>query len=159
MRKLIAGSLSTLLVAGSSPMPAFAAGGSPATPIKHVVVIFQENVSFDHYFGTYPVAQNPSGETTFQVRSGTPTINNLLSAGLLTNNPNSVNPFLLSPADAVTCDQDHDYGDEQKAFDAGLMDKFPESVGTGGPGCNDVGMGTGVGMGHLEGNTVTGMWN
>ena len=25
-----------------------------ATPIKHVVVIFDENVSFDHYFGTYP---------------------------------------------------------------------------------------------------------
>ena len=24
------------------------------TPIKHLVVIFQENVSFDHYFGTYP---------------------------------------------------------------------------------------------------------
>ena len=23
------------------------------TPIKHLVVIFQENVSFDHYFGTY----------------------------------------------------------------------------------------------------------
>ena len=28
---------------------------SPTTsPIKHLVVIFQENVSFDHYFGTYP---------------------------------------------------------------------------------------------------------
>ncbi len=26
----------------------------PATPIQHLVVIFQENVSFDHYFGTYP---------------------------------------------------------------------------------------------------------
>ena len=25
-----------------------------ATPIKHVVVIFDENVSFDHYFATYP---------------------------------------------------------------------------------------------------------
>jgi len=25
--------------------------------IKHVVVIFQENVSFDHYFGTYPHAK------------------------------------------------------------------------------------------------------
>ena len=25
-----------------------------ATPIKHLVVIFQENVSFDHYFATYP---------------------------------------------------------------------------------------------------------
>jgi hypothetical protein len=34
----------------------------PATPIKHVVVIFQENVSFDHYFGTYPVAANTSGQ-------------------------------------------------------------------------------------------------
>ncbi|MGN6628618.1 MAG: alkaline phosphatase family protein, partial [Candidatus Nitrosocosmicus sp.] len=28
------------------------------TPIKHLVVIFQENVSFDHYFGTYPYAAN-----------------------------------------------------------------------------------------------------
>jgi len=31
------------------------------TPIKHVVVIFDENVSFDHYFGTYPNATNPAG--------------------------------------------------------------------------------------------------
>jgi phospholipase C len=29
-------------------------GGATSTPIKHLVVIFQENVSFDHYFGTYP---------------------------------------------------------------------------------------------------------
>ena len=31
------------------------AGQAPqntVTPIQHVVVIFQENVSFDHYFGT-----------------------------------------------------------------------------------------------------------
>jgi phospholipase C len=129
------------------------------TPIKHVVVIFQENQSFDHYFGTYPYALNSNGETPFAARSGTPTVNSLLSAGLLTNNPNSVNPFRLSPADAVTCDQDHDYGDEQKAFDAGLMDKFPQSTGTGGPGCNDVGMGTGVVMGYYDGNTVTALWN
>ena len=31
-----------------------------ANVIKHVVVIFQENVSFDHYFATYPVAAKPS---------------------------------------------------------------------------------------------------
>jgi phospholipase C len=45
-------------------------------PIKHLVVIFQENVSFDHYFGTYPVALNPGGPTggtTFNAASGTPT--------------------------------------------------------------------------------------
>jgi phospholipase C len=34
-----------------------------ATPIKHLVVIFQENVSFDHYFATYPNALNQPGET------------------------------------------------------------------------------------------------
>ncbi len=36
-----------------------------ATPIKHLVVIFDENVSFDHYFGTYPFAANTDG-TTFR---------------------------------------------------------------------------------------------
>jgi phospholipase C len=29
-----------------------AARADSATPIEHVVVIFQENVSFDHYFAT-----------------------------------------------------------------------------------------------------------
>ena len=153
----LAASMSLLAPTGALAQPGPEAPTN--TPIKHVVVIFQENISFDHYFGTYPVADNPNGETRFHARLNTPTVNNLLSAGLLTHNPNSVNPFLLSPADAVTCDQDHDYGDEQKAFDAGLMDKFPEAVGAGGPGCNDVGMGPGVVMGYYDGNTVTALWN
>ncbi|MGA7188936.1 MAG: alkaline phosphatase family protein, partial [Candidatus Acidiferrales bacterium] len=42
------------------------------TPIKHIVIIFQENESFDHYFGTYPNATNPKGETRFNTRPGTP---------------------------------------------------------------------------------------
>ena len=29
-------------------------GGGTKTPIRHLVVIFQENISYDHYFGTYP---------------------------------------------------------------------------------------------------------
>jgi phospholipase C len=73
------------------------------TPIKHLVVIFQENVSFDHYFGTYPVAQNKPGETQFQASRRTPTsINTLLTpldpthhfspltgVDLINNNPNA----------------------------------------------------------------------
>jgi phospholipase C len=39
------------------------------TPIKHVVVLFQENVSFDHYFATYPNATNPAGEPAFHASS------------------------------------------------------------------------------------------
>jgi phospholipase C len=58
-----------------------------ATPIKHLVVIFQENVSFDHYFATYPNAANPPGEPVFKAKSGTPSVNGLTGA-LLTNNPN-----------------------------------------------------------------------
>ena len=42
---------------------ASAPGGSqPATPIQHLVVLLQENHSFDNYFGTYPGANGlPSG--------------------------------------------------------------------------------------------------
>ena len=46
------------------------------TPIKHVVVIFDENVSFDHYFGTYPFATNNDG-TPFVAKPGTPHVNGL----------------------------------------------------------------------------------
>src|SRR6516225_8583856 len=54
-----------------------AQGTNTATPIKHLVVIFQENVSFDHYFGTYPKAQNNPGETKFVAKPNTPVVNNL----------------------------------------------------------------------------------
>jgi phospholipase C len=133
-------------------------GSATTTPIKHLVVIFQENVSFDHYFATYPVAANPSGEPVFFARNGTPTVNGL-SGALLTANRNSTQPFRLGRSQAATCDQDHDYKDEQLAFDFGLMDKFPESVGVGAPGCPDYGYGTGLVMGYYDGNTVTALWN
>ena len=131
-----------------------------ATPIKHVIVIFDENISFDHYFGTYPFATNPKGEPQFHPKDDTPRVNNLLAGGLLDQNPNSTQPFRMDTGLAsVTCDQDHSYTPEQQALDHGLMDKFPESTGTGGPGCNDYGKGTGVVMGYFDGNTVTAMWN
>jgi phospholipase C len=55
------------------------------TPIKHLVVIFQENVSFDHYFGTYPNATNPAGEPRFVAAPNTPSVNGLTGALLTTN--------------------------------------------------------------------------
>ena len=45
-----------LTVLGTMPAYANSSFSRTATPIKHLVVIFQENVSFDHYFGTYPNA-------------------------------------------------------------------------------------------------------
>jgi phospholipase C len=134
--------------------PAFADQGGTATPIKHVVVIFQENVSFDHYFGTYPNAANLPGETPFNAKEDTPRANTLEAAGLLTNNPNKVNPFRIPPSVPVTCDEDHNYNDEQAAFDGGLMDKFVEKLS-----CNDKVLGPASTMGYYDGNTVTAFWN
>ena len=62
-----------------------------ATPIKHLVVIFGENRSFDHYFGTYPNAQNPLNEPSFTAAAGTTTPSNLNQLNLLTANPTTLN--------------------------------------------------------------------
>ena len=161
----------SLLGAPGLAAPALAA---TATPIEHVVVIFQENVSFDHYFATYPFAANTDG-TTFTPADGTPSVNGLgtlvngvPSGALLTNNPNAgnpanganaINPFRLSHSQATTCDQDHEYLDEQKAFDFGLMDLFPATVGVGSCGGFDYGKGKGLVMGYYDGNTTTAFWN
>jgi phospholipase C len=59
---------------------------------------------------------------------------NGLTGGLLTANPNKVNPFRLDRTQAATCDQNHDYTPEQQAFDFGLMDMFRQFTGVGGPG-------------------------
>jgi phospholipase C len=132
---------------------ASAADGSTTTPIKHVVVIFQENNSFDHYFATYPNAANPPGEPPFTALSGTPRVNGLSDA-LLARNPNSAPPFRLDRSQAVTCDNDNAYADQQKAFDHGLVDKFPESTSAQGNGCLP-----NLAMGYYDGNTVTALWN
>jgi phospholipase C len=141
---------------------------STKTPIRHLVVIFQENISFDHYFGTYPNAQNNSGEPPFHAFPGTPQVNGLTPA-LLTNNPNlnpangpgASNPLRLGPAGASTSDQDHDYTPEQLAFDNGLMDLFPLNTGTAGPppGTPAIALTNGLVMAYYDGNTVTALWN
>jgi phospholipase C len=145
------------LVLGLNTVPAQAQTVS-ATPIKHLIVIFQENVSFDHYFGSYPRALNPMGEPPFRASPNTPSVNGL-NAGLLTHNPNLRNPFRLDRSQNYTCDQDHDYMPEQQAFDNGLMDKFVQFAGVGGPGCPDYGFGAKLVMGYYDGNTVTALWN
>ena len=131
-------------------------GSGTATPIQHVVVIFQENVSFDHYFGTYPHAANTDGNP-FRAQPGTPSVNGLTPV-LLTHNPNSANPTRLTPAQALTCDQDHGYTAEQKAMDGGLMDRFVEETGV--STCSPPNFGApGLVMDYYDGNTVTGLWN
>jgi phospholipase C len=142
---------------------AVASSAKTTTPIKHVVVLFDENVSFDHYFGTYPYAQNRPGEPQFHALPNTPSVNGLNNT-LLTANPNANEPARLSPDQALTCDQNHAYTPEQNAYDGGLMDKFVQS--TTGSGCtqaNNPDSGSygpnGIVMDYYDGNTVTALWN
>jgi phospholipase C len=173
----------TVQARGGTSTAAAATGASSqtATPIQHLVVIFQENVSFDHYFGTYPTAANTDG-SRFTAVPGTPAVDGLPpatdasipaslqhSTNLLTSNPNSAPPLRLDstatglgggPGGQLTCDQDHNYSDEQQSFDGGLMDQFVQSVGTGsgnspfGTPCSAKQV-----MDYYDGNTVTGLWN
>jgi phospholipase C len=197
IRKLLALSLtSTLILSGCSsgtvgnpagngnanttPPPPAAVPTTASAVIKHVVVIFGENVSFDHYFGTYPNALNNPGANTFTAATGTPTPNNYIkNPSLVSANPNlnssnnsttlnsvAANPFRLDIAQAATNDQDHNYTPEQMAFDAGKMDLFPRSVGTANsPTLTTQTNGaallntTALTMGYYDGNTVTALWN
>src|SRR5246127_5953540 len=117
-RKITALVAALIIALGPGSAPAFAAPGT-ATPIRHLVVVFQENVSFDHYFGTYPNATNPAGEPAFHAAPGTPSVNGL-SGPLLTNNPNGANPQRLDRSQALTCDQNDGYTAEQKVYETGL---------------------------------------
>ena len=177
LRRLMASLLTMTVALGPSVTPAFASSAKPiarqaasatATPIQHLVVIFNENISFDHYFGTYPNALNPAGEPKFKGAADTPTVNGLTNA-LLNDNPNlnpangtgAANPFRLDRSQAATNDMDHDYMPEQQAFDAGLMDLFPLNTGSAGPPPSGTGVTqtNGLVMGYFDGNTVTALWN
>ena len=138
-------------------------GYTPKTPIKHLVVIFQENHSFDVYFATYPKALNPPGQPAFHARRGTPSVNGLTPT-LIARNPNSTKPFRIDRTDSFTCDQDHEYTAEQKARNGGLMDQFVKFDAQ--PPFNarqfchksPTGQWDTV-MGYFDGNTVTALWN
>jgi phospholipase C len=126
------------------------------TPIKYLIAIFQENISFDHYFGSYPNAKNSPGEHPFLALPDTPSINGL-SKTLLNNNTNLVDPFRMDEQDAKTvasCDNNHTYTAIQRSYNGGLMDNFVEASGITRDNCspNQV-------MGYFDGNTVTALWN
>ena len=178
-RRAMAALLTMTIALGPTVAPAFASSAKPATkyaasrratttPIQYLVVIFNENISFDHYFRTYPNALNPKYENKFVAKANTPTINGYTNA-LLTANPNlnpangtgATNPYRLDVTQAATPDQDHNYQPEQQASDAGLMDLFPLYTGTAGPppGGGGINNTNGLVMGYYDGNTVTALWN
>jgi phospholipase C len=152
-------------VATGIALPSLASEPATTTPIRHVIVIFQENVSFDHYFGTYPFAANSTaGEPTFKAASNTPAVNGLLTGPAAPpNNPTlnvagtgTIQPFRLGRNQATTCDEDHNYTDEQAAYHAGQMDLVVQKLSSAATNCAPD---KSTVMGYYDGNTVTALWN
>jgi phospholipase C len=81
--------------------------GNPAIPIEHIIVIVQENHSFDNYFGTYPGANGiPAGTMLPEVPGG----------------PLILAPFLTTKT--TPHDASHSWIAAAVAHDNGLMDGF-----------------------------------
>ncbi len=116
-------------------------------PIKHLIVIYQENWSFDSLYGSFPGANGlaNAGAAVNQVnKNGQPysTLPQPINSNLKPPAPDSrfpadmpVKPFDISqyvPADQKTGDLVHRYYHEQYQIDYGKMDKFVAWTDAGG---------------------------
>lgn len=130
--------------------PAIAQAPPPPNPlakIGHIVVIFEENRSFDNLFGKFPGANgldNP-GTTTRQLKlDGTPyeflrpvidtnakpPVADTRFPAQLPNRPFQIDPYV--PQGVATGDLVHRFYQEQVQIDGGKMDKFAAVSDAGG---------------------------
>jgi phospholipase C len=137
-------SLGAVLAATAAPAAAAPTG---LDKLNHIVVIYQENRSFDSIYGSFPGANGlaNAGDAVKQVdKSGQPYANlpqpidsNLKPPGPDPRFPANlpVAPFDISqyvPADQKTGDMVHRYYQEQYQIDGGKMDKYVAWTDAGG---------------------------
>jgi len=84
------------------------AENTPEIPINHIIYIIQENITFDHYFGTYPGADGIPAELKLAFRPG---------------GQAEVSPFHLDKT-AIPHDLNHSWQAAQVAYNGGKMDGF-----------------------------------
>ena len=167
----------------SGPNNSDANSGETKTPIKHVILLLLENVSFDNMFGTYPLAQNLPGETPFfplpdtSIPDNLLTIDPLTGGNYLTTNRNIgqfdtgfVNPIRLAPNQVLTNFESNKYTRLQLDVHNGLVDHYVVDQTTPSPMTifadpllppfdATYGNGANIVMAYWDGNTFTGLWN
>ncbi len=85
--------LMTLLFISALPQVAISSHPSQATPVQHIVIIMQENHSFDNYFGTYPTA---NGTLVDNITSRLTPVNGIPEGVCLTYNTGCISPHLAT---------------------------------------------------------------
>jgi phospholipase C len=126
------------------PTPALSQLEQARQQIKHVVIIMQENRSFDHYFGTFP------GADGIPMQDGKPTVCNYdprykhtcVSLHYDTNDRNSGGP--------------HHPGDSDVDVDGGMMDGFFAKALMAKSGCGDPNNPSCTGASHNDAYDVMG---
>jgi phospholipase C len=105
----------------SLPDPARPAGEpTPSLPFDHIVLVMQENHSFDNYFGMLPRRGQPLADGFTFDRSGTPTNSNPLGGGIVRVQRA---PTLCQPYDVTQA-----WTPTHKEIDGGRMDGFARVV-------------------------------
>jgi phospholipase C len=102
------------------------------------------------------VAASPAGEPAFTALPNTPSINGITPA---VSNSSIVAPFRLDRSQALTCDNDNKYKDEQTAYNSGQINLFASTTSATGVDPNGNPCTPDLSMGYYDGNTVTALWN
>ena len=131
----------TLLPSGTGTLaaaPAHSQRSVPNTPIEHLVVIMQENHTFDNYFGTYPGADGIPPGTCMPVD--------------LSNGPgtNCVESYHIG--ESAIEDLDHSLGTFKLQFNNGKMDGFVYAL-------NQRNQHGAVSMGYYDDRDLPYYWN
>ena len=123
----------------ATPTPAAKGGmGDTATPIEHVIVLMQENHSFDNYFGTYPGADGFPEGTCIPVDPQDPT------------NDQCIEPFHLEGGQSA--DLDHTEQTHALQYNDGKMDGFVAAL-------NDRNQDGTLAMGYYDDRELPYYWN
>ncbi len=112
-------------------------GNQPATPVQHLVVLLQENHSFDNYFGTYPGADGLPAGTKMPVDPKNP------GAGYVT-------PWHIG--NSTITDLSHSAATYHDQYDNGKMDAFVSALNS----RNQDGK---LAMGYYDASDIPYYWN
>lgn len=141
IRRIFFALSSIILIAGIQFFPVQAAS-TPAdhqatTPIQHLVILMQENHSFDNYFGTYPGANGLPSEVKMPIDPNNP------GAGYVT-------PWHIG--NSTITDLSHSASTYTAQYDNGKMDAFVSALNT----RNQDGK---LAMGYYDGRDIPYYWN
>ncbi|HEX3427034.1 MAG TPA: alkaline phosphatase family protein [Acidimicrobiales bacterium] len=119
---------------------ALSSGSGSLSDIQHIVILMQENRSFDHYFGTMPGVRGFTDPASYQSYAGGPattaaqsTSQSMVAGSTvlyrLADGETVLQPFELfsTPPDddgQATNDITHDWGPQHLSWNSGAMDSF-----------------------------------